>query len=95
MLHVRDMIEAYLRVAQRLDEPMCAARLLISAAGTPLELQFVVSEAARAGIRRRVKPFQKSPQITGPKVGIQSNISIFPKRGMCWDGRHKLRWLTG
>ncbi|MBW3637883.1 MAG: NAD(P)-dependent oxidoreductase, partial [Armatimonadetes bacterium] len=76
MLHVRDMIEAYLRVAERLDDDGVRGEAFNFGGGTPLELQFVVSEAARAWNAANGQSIPEAPQITGPKVNSIKYLDI-------------------
>lgn len=55
MLHVRDMIEAYLAVAANLDRDDVRGHAFNFGGGAPLELKFVVREAARVEWRDRPK----------------------------------------
>jgi nucleoside-diphosphate-sugar epimerase len=76
MLHVSDMIEAYLRVAERLDEPEVRGEAFNFGGGTPLELRFVVQEAARAWNAVTSADIPEAPLITGPKVDSVKYLDI-------------------
>jgi nucleoside-diphosphate-sugar epimerase len=76
MLHVRDMIGAYLRVAERLDDDQVRGEAFNFGGGAPLELQFVVSEAARAWNSLGSAQIPEKPQITGPKIQSVKYLDI-------------------
>jgi nucleoside-diphosphate-sugar epimerase len=76
MLHVRDMIEAYLRVAERLDEEGVRGEAFNFGGGTPLELKFVVQEAARAWNAAQGTTVTEAPLCTGPKINSVKYLDI-------------------
>lgn len=76
MLHVHDMIEAYLRVAERLDDDQVRGEAFNFGGGTPLELRFVVQEAARAWNAANDDSVPEHPSITGPKVNSVKYLDI-------------------
>lgn len=80
MLHVRDMVAAYLRVAQRLDDDQVNGQAFNFGGGAPLELRFVVSEAARAWNAVNARQVPPTPVITGPKVVSTKYLDISKAR---------------
>ncbi len=80
MLHVRDMIDAYLRVAERLDEADVRGEAFNFGGGAPLELQHVTKEAARAWNRATGASIDENPEITGPKIKSVKYLDISKAR---------------
>ncbi len=76
MLHVRDMIEAYLRVAERLDESAVRGEAFNFGGGAPLELKFVARETSRAWNRVCKNAIDENPEISGPKIESVKYLDI-------------------
>ena len=80
MLHVRDMIEAYLAVAERVDEADVRGEAFNFGGGAPLELRDVVERAARAWNRAHGSQVSEQPEITGPRVESVKYLDISKAR---------------
>ncbi|RYG67414.1 NAD(P)-dependent oxidoreductase [bacterium] len=76
MLHVSDMIEAYLRVAECLDEPEVSGEAFNFGGGAPLELGHVVGEAARAWNAATGSSIPETPDCCGPKIDSVKYLDI-------------------
>ncbi|PQV65009.1 CDP-glucose 4,6-dehydratase/UDP-glucuronate 4-epimerase [Abditibacterium utsteinense] len=88
MLHVRDMIDAYLRVAERLDDSEVRGEAFNFGGGAPLELRFVVREAARAWNRVSSASIEENPTVTGPKTDSVKYLDISKaQRVLGWKPR--------
>ena len=80
MLHVRDMIEAYLAVAENLDRDEVSGQAFNFGGGAPLELKHVVREAARAWNEANGTDVKIEPEISGPKVNSVKYLDISKAR---------------
>ena len=88
MLHVRDMVEAYLAVAARLDTEDVRGQAFNFGGGTPLELKFVVEQAARAWNGATGQNVPETPEITGPRVDSVKYLDISKARErLGWEPR--------
>ncbi|HEX8464327.1 MAG TPA: NAD(P)-dependent oxidoreductase [Abditibacterium sp.] len=76
MLHVRDMIAAYIRVAERLEDENVRGEAFNFGGGVPLELRFVVSEAARAWNSLGDVQVPEAPEITGLKIDSVKYLDV-------------------
>ncbi len=76
MLHVRDMIEAYLRVAEHLDDQNARGEAFNFGGGVPLTLLHVVTEIARAWNIVSGQNLPVAPLVTGPKVHSVKYLDI-------------------
>ena len=76
MLHVRDMIEAYLAVAANLDRAEVRGQAFNFGGGAPLQLSHVAREAARAWNEINKTHIEIAPEITGPKVDSVKYLDI-------------------
>ena len=91
MLHVRDMSEAYLAVAAQLDREEVRGEAFNFGGGAPLELKFVVEQAARAWNQVTGQSVPEAPEITGPKVDSVKYLDISKAREVLnWKPRIKL-----
>ena len=91
MLHVRDMIEAYLTVAANLDRTNVRGQAFNFGGGAPLELKFVVEEAARAWNEVTGDALPTAPEISGPKVSSAKYLNISKAREVLdWEPRISL-----
>lgn len=91
MLHVRDMIEAYLAVAANLDEENVRGQAFNFGGGAPLELRFVVESAARAWNAATGESLPEAPEITGPKIESVKYLDISKAREVLgWEPRISL-----
>ena len=80
MLHVRDMIAAYLAVAAHLDRAEVRGQAFNFGGGAPLELKHIVREAARAWNEVNKTAFNIEPEITGPTVDSVKYLDISKAR---------------
>ena len=80
MLHVRDMIAAYLAVAANLDRDEARGEAFNFGGGAPLTLSHVVREAARAWNEVCGTNIEIEPEITGPKVDSVKYLDISKAR---------------
>ena len=76
MLHVHDMIEAYLAVAASLDRADVRGQAFNFGGGAPLQLRHVVREAARAWNEVCGTNLEIEPEISGPKVDSVKYLDI-------------------
>lgn len=76
MLHVRDMIEAYLAVAANIRGARVRGQAFNFGGGAPLELRHVVREAARAWNDVCGTAIPIEPEISGPKVDSVKYLDI-------------------
>ena len=92
MLHVRDMIEAYLAVAANLDRAEVSGQAFNFGGGEPLELSHVVREAARAWNEANETGVSIEPEITGPRVDSVKYLDISKAREILnWTPRISLQ----
>lgn len=92
MLHIDDMIEAYLAVAANLDRDEVRGQAFNFGGGTPLSLSHVVREAARAWNEVNGTNIEIEPEITGPKVDSVKYLDISKAREVLgWQPRTSLR----
>ena len=88
LLHVRDMIEAYLAVAAGLDRTEVRGQAFNFGGGVPLELKHIVREAARAWNEVDGSQIEIEPEITGPKVDSVKYLDISKAREILgWQPR--------
>ena len=80
MLHVRDMIEAYLAVAANIERADVRGQAFNFGGGAPLQLSHVVREAARAWNEVNGTNIEIEPKITGPKVDSVKYLDISKAR---------------
>ena len=91
MLHVRDMIEAYLAVAANLDSEKVRGQAFNFGGGAPLELKFVVEAAARAWNEVTGQGAPETPEITGPKTESAKYLDISKAREVLgWQPQIKM-----
>ncbi len=76
MLHIDDMIEAYLAVAAALDRDEVRGQAFNFGGGAPLQLSHVVREAARAWNEVNGTNVEIEPEITGPKIDSVKYLDI-------------------
>ncbi len=92
MLHVHDMIEAYLSVAANLDRAEVRGEAFNFGGGAPLELKHIVREAARAWNEVSQTDLDIEPEITGPPVNSVKYLDITKAREVLgWDPRISLQ----
>ncbi len=88
MLHIDDMIEAYLAVAAGLDRDEVRGQAFNFGGGAPLQLSHVVREAARAWNEVNETNIEIEPEITGPKVDSVKYLDISKAREVLgWQPR--------
>ena len=80
MLHVRDMIEAYLAVAENLERTAVRGQAFNFGGGAPLELRAVVQAATRAWNDVNQTAIESEPEITGPKIDSVKYLDITKAR---------------
>ena len=80
MLHVRDMIEAYLAVAANIERAEVRGQAFNFGGGAPLQLSHVVREAARAWNEVSATDIEIEPEISGPKVDSVKYLDISKAR---------------
>ena len=80
MLHVRDMIEAYLAVASGLDRAEVRGQAFNFGGGAPLQLRQIVRETTRAWNQANATNIEIEPEITGPKVDSVKYLDISKAR---------------
>jgi nucleoside-diphosphate-sugar epimerase len=86
MLHVRDMIEAYLRAAEHVEEDGVRGEAFNFGGGEPLTLLHVVREIARAWNSATGQELPIEPEITGPKVQSVKYLDISKARRLLgWE----------
>ncbi len=91
MLHVRDMIEAYLAVAENLHRAEVRGQAFNFGGGAPLELRHIVREAARAWNEVNGTTIPIAPEITGAKVDSVKYLDISKARNVLgWQPRISL-----
>lgn len=104
MLHVRDMIEAYLRVAEHLDRPEVSGEAFNFGGGKPLVLRELVARISRAWNDATGANVPITPEIRGPKVESVKYLDISKaKRVLDWEPqidldeglREAARWYAG
>lgn len=92
MLHVRDMIEAYLAVAENLNRAEVRGQAFNFGGGAPLELKSVVSAATRAWNEVNGTEISLEPEITGPKVDSVKYLDISKARELLgWEPKISLK----
>lgn len=88
LLHVRDMIEAYLRVAELLDRPEVRGEAFNFGGGKPLVLREVVADITRAWNEATGQNVPVQPEICGPRVQSVKYLDISKaKRVLDWQPR--------
>ena len=93
MLHVRDMIEAYLSVAANLDRDEVRGQAFNFGGGAPLSLSHVAREAARAWNEVCGANIEIEPEITGPKIDSVKYLDISRAREVLgWTPRISLQY---
>ena len=80
MLHVRDMIEAYLAVAENIERTEVRGQAFNFGGGAPLSLSHVVRQAARAWNEVNGTDIEIEPEISGPKVDSVKYLDISKAR---------------
>jgi len=86
MLHVRDMIEAYLRVAEHLDRPEVRGEAFNFGGGKPLVLRELVAQITRAWNAATGADVPTIPEIRGPKVESVKYLDISKaKQVLGWE----------
>ena len=104
MLHVRDMIEAYLAVAENLDRSEVRGQAFNFGGGAPLKLKHIVREAARAWNEANRTEVEIEPEISGPKVNSVKYLDInkarevlgwMPQISLDEGLRETARWYRG
>ncbi len=80
MLHVHDMIEAYLAVAANIERPAVRGQAFNFGGGAPLRLRHIVREAARAWNEANGTNIEIEPEITGPKIDSVKYLDISKAR---------------
>ena len=80
MLHVRDMIEAYLAVAANIERDEVRGQAFNFGGGAPLQLSHVVRQTARAWNDVNGTDIEIEPEITGPKVDSAKYLDISKAR---------------
>ena len=80
MLHVRDMVAAYLAVATHLDRDDVRGEAFNFGGGAPLELKDVVRKAARAWNSINQTNVAEAPEITGAKIASVKYLDIAKAR---------------
>ncbi len=104
MLHVRDMIEAYLRVAEHLDRPEVRGEAFNFGGGRPLVLRELVARVTRAWNDATGADVPTEPEVRGPKVDSVKYLDISEaKRVLGWEPqidldeglREAARWYAG
>ena len=92
MLHIADMIEAYLAVAANLDRDEVRGEAFNFGGGAPLQLSHVVREAARAWNEVNGTNVEIEPEISGPKVDSVKYLDISKAREVLgWQPRISLQ----
>lgn len=104
MLHVRDMIAAYLAVAENIDRDDVRGEAFNFGGGTPLVLKEVVAATTSAWNRATHQNVPTAPEILGPKVQSVKYLDISKaKARLGWAPRIPLqegleesaRWYAG
>ena len=85
MLHVRDMAEAYVAVAEHLTDEGVSGEAFNFGSGTPLTLREVVMAVTRAWNEVSGEAIPEEPLITGPYVGTIKYLDIT-------KARQRLNW---
>ncbi len=80
MLHVRDMIEAYLAVAANIERAEVRGQAFNFGGGAPLQLSHVAREAARAWNEINKTNIEIEPEISGPKTDSVKYLDISKAR---------------
>ena len=76
MLHVRDMIEAYLAVAANIERAEVRGQAFNFGGGAPLQLRYIARETARAWNDVNGTNIEIEPEITGPKIDSVKYLDI-------------------
>jgi CDP-glucose 4,6-dehydratase len=80
MLHVRDMAEGYLSVAENLDRPGVSGEAFNFGGGVPLSLRDAVVAVTRAWNAETSESRDEEPLITGPHVNSVKYLDITKAR---------------
>ncbi len=92
LLHVRDMAEGYLAVAERVAEPGVTGEAFNFGSGAPLTLREALVELTRAWNEVTGERVEEEPLITGPKVRSVKYLDIAKARErLGWAPRTELR----
>ena len=76
VLHVRDMIEAYLAVAANIERAEVRGQAFNFGGGAPLQLTYIARETARAWNDVNGTNIEIEPEITGPKIDSVKYLDI-------------------
>ncbi|MDQ3815667.1 MAG: GDP-mannose 4,6-dehydratase, partial [Armatimonadota bacterium] len=91
MLHVRDMAEGYIAVAERLDNPAVCGEAFNFGSGAPLTLREVAMAITRAWNEVSNDAVPQEPLITGPRVNTIKYLDITKARRLLnWQPRISL-----
>lgn len=86
MLHVRDMVEAYLRVAEQIERPEVRGEAFNFGGGKPLVLKELVAHVTRAWNEATGQSVPEEPEILGPHVQSVKYLDIAKaKRVLDWE----------
>ena len=77
---VRDMIAAYLKVAEKLDDENVRGQAFNFGGGTPMTLKELVTEIVRAWNAETGEARDEEPLITGPRVESVKYLDISKAR---------------
>ena len=92
MLHVRDMIEAYLVVASNIERADVSGQAFNFGGGAPLQLSHVARETARAWNEVNGTNIEIEPEISGPKIDSVKYLDISKAREVLgWTPRINLQ----
>ncbi|BCM89510.1 UDP-glucose 4-epimerase [Abditibacteriota bacterium] len=101
LLHVRDMVEAYLRVAENIERPKVKGEAFNFGGGEPLVLKDVVERITRAWNEATGQDVPETPEILGGRVQSAKYLDIAKaKRVLGWEPkidldeglRHAAQW---
>lgn len=86
MLHVRDMVEAYLRVAEEIERPDVRGEAFNFGGGKPLVLKELVARITRAWNEATGQNIAEEPEILGPLVPSVKYLDIAKaKQVLGWE----------
>ncbi len=86
LLHVRDMAEAYLRVAEHIESPEVRGKAFNFGGGQPLVLKELVARITRAWNEATGQDVPEEPEILGPPVQSAKYLDIGKaKRVLGWE----------
>jgi CDP-glucose 4,6-dehydratase len=91
MLHVRDMSDAYLTIAEKLDQPGVSGEAFNFGGGVPITLRDAVASVTRAWNAETGENRDVNPLITGPRVVSVKYLDITKAKDVLgWEPRTPL-----